>query len=1136
MEEVTLDQVRAALAARDPKVVDLVVALARQSLPTRHEDGTPYREGAPTFQGFVAESRRTAFRKQPKEDQGHWRRQQVAALENEAAEIPLPDRLRAHEVILELWTADDLFSRTCLKDLLRDIPLSYGPWRAVKRIFKEAEAADDTEVMGLLAARFDLAVSGYGAGDSTDAPTRSTMLYLRRRGWRYLRRLGETLPACYPDAAADFLVGYSKGLTRYNVGSTWIAAHILFHEQTKYTRNRFRSSTRDVLKFRAFADTWRRSPRPLFGLLERARSELVHEFATQALKSDFRASIREVEPEWVVRLVTVGSDTIDEFVVWVLENVPRFEPAAFRELGLHGPTLHLLDSNSKKARVFAADYARNHARDLDLDTLIHLAVGPRAEARQLARDLILERDPRKDIGLDTWGRLVVAAPCTEWAADALRKHFGASELTPDWFRGSFAASRSLGATRFLTDLLLKLHPAKKLGHAFFTDLVDRDYYSIAEFCTDQLRELGPAELSAETLQRLLVIGWTRQAVVGWVNEGLVEPKAFGPGFLKSIAFHPTWETSPVVADVRASFEGLKDMEYSEELSETIFGWLRDIRKFTPDELGFEWLMQLVQRGEARYHDFAVDTMIRAFLPADFAPVAEAPKEKEKKAKEEIQVDLGGQKFLFTGKLATMTRSEARKKVTAAGGANASGVAKSLDFLVIGDEGSPLYGQGRKGSKQLKAEALREEGSDLKIISETAFLQMLSGEQREMSDDAVRAGCERLWAMMTEAEREDDPLAAFARQYVRRHHPEICLRETDRPVDPGAEIPDSFLTFEQVKPLLSDSRKTLRDFALEMASWEFARWNPPIEGVIDLCETPYAEVREFVATALTVDPEPEHKRYRLDPEVLTADAVYRFCESNDPGTRALGMLLIDRNPRLRVPDELFRLTESPDRNVRAFAVRAFWSLYRDRGTTRGWKPVLPPQPTTGKKAKADAEAAAERLGTGAPERPENPPASEPELRALLRRVLFEIPPGPPEKRRGGSGPHAPATAPQPQGQALPRGDHPRPRNGGQAIRRNDAPAAGGVHGFARQERIRRLPRRGHPHAGEVGALGARDGGGFVAGSARWPTLPGERYGASSDSRNDRRIRVSFQPFRRWSMAISTAESGKPGSARLVSLNS
>src|SRR5438445_1663131 len=162
----------------------------------------------------------------------------------------------------------------------------------------------------------------------------------------------------------------------------------------------------------------------------------------------------------------------------------------------------------------------------------------------------------------------------------------------------------------------------------------------------------------------------------------------------------------------------------------------------------------------------------------------------------------------------MSRKEAEDKVKQAGGAALSAVSAKLYYLVIGDEGSPLYGQGKKGSKQVRAEELNASGASIRIISETAFLQMLAGSQRSFSDDATLAGCQRLWQMAVAPGPADAPLVRFALQYLRRHHPDICLAETDRPVDPGAEIPASFLTFAQVQPLFGESRTPLRDFALE----------------------------------------------------------------------------------------------------------------------------------------------------------------------------------------------------------------------------------------------------------------------------------------------------------------------------------
>ncbi|MEJ7602821.1 MAG: BRCT domain-containing protein [Kofleriaceae bacterium] len=86
--------------------------------------------------------------------------------------------------------------------------------------------------------------------------------------------------------------------------------------------------------------------------------------------------------------------------------------------------------------------------------------------------------------------------------------------------------------------------------------------------------------------------------------------------------------------------------------------------------------------------------------------------------------VAGKKFLFTGKLAAMTRTQATSYVTAARGKNASSVTKDLDYLVIGDDGSFLYGAGTKGDKTLAAEALIADGAALTIISETDFLALV----------------------------------------------------------------------------------------------------------------------------------------------------------------------------------------------------------------------------------------------------------------------------------------------------------------------------------------------------------------------------------------------------------------------------
>ena len=83
----------------------------------------------------------------------------------------------------------------------------------------------------------------------------------------------------------------------------------------------------------------------------------------------------------------------------------------------------------------------------------------------------------------------------------------------------------------------------------------------------------------------------------------------------------------------------------------------------------------------------------------------------------------GQSFVFTGKLRTLQRKQAQQMVTELAGETPSGVTTELTYLVVGDEGSPLFDEGAKGSKLKKAEKYNEKGSNIQIISEARFMEM-----------------------------------------------------------------------------------------------------------------------------------------------------------------------------------------------------------------------------------------------------------------------------------------------------------------------------------------------------------------------------------------------------------------------------
>src|SRR5688500_9101077 len=136
---------------------------------------------------------------------------------------------------------------------------------------------------GVLAWRFDTAFSR-GGGEVS----KGTLLYLRRRVWRFLRNLGQTSPSLYPQFAVQALRHYEEYSP--SISATWVPNHIFFHQSKRYDANSFQLygvDQNDLLKHRAFDEQWKKTPAPLMYLLETCQSDMPAKYAIQALRKDF---------------------------------------------------------------------------------------------------------------------------------------------------------------------------------------------------------------------------------------------------------------------------------------------------------------------------------------------------------------------------------------------------------------------------------------------------------------------------------------------------------------------------------------------------------------------------------------------------------------------------------------------------------------------------------------------------------------------------------------------------------------------------------------------------------------------------------------------------------------------------------
>jgi tetratricopeptide (TPR) repeat protein len=83
-------------------------------------------------------------------------------------------------------------------------------------------------------------------------------------------------------------------------------------------------------------------------------------------------------------------------------------------------------------------------------------------------------------------------------------------------------------------------------------------------------------------------------------------------------------------------------------------------------------------------------------------------------------ELGGRRFSFSGRLASMTQEKAHQLLTARGGLTVAFPGPESDYLVVGGSG-PLSGDGKISRKLERARMLRQEGHAIEILSEEDFL-------------------------------------------------------------------------------------------------------------------------------------------------------------------------------------------------------------------------------------------------------------------------------------------------------------------------------------------------------------------------------------------------------------------------------
>jgi hypothetical protein len=303
-----------------------------------------------------------------------------------------------------------------------------------KRLFKQGWHDRDHELMGAFMVRVDGFVRRQRAKryvwenrnvhtveylrtspkHSTSVFSRPTTHYLRRRAWRYFRRLGFKDPAGYVTAVGRALVRYSDDDVRSgeNLLDNWGLMHACFGRSDvlvfdrRHTNVKAGRSLAELAAAPMFERHWaEKGTAPiLLSLLLDANCRPVRVWAIQLLKRHHSAALAGVDAELLARLIDHADADVAAFAVEVLTtaNVAGTLPVA--------TWLRLLGTRNGTVVSAVADAFRRHV-NFDRVTLAQaaqIATSPATPVARLGLDILEQRPVRNDADRTALAELAAA--------------------------------------------------------------------------------------------------------------------------------------------------------------------------------------------------------------------------------------------------------------------------------------------------------------------------------------------------------------------------------------------------------------------------------------------------------------------------------------------------------------------------------------------------------------------------------------------------------------------------------------------------------------------------------------------------------------------------------------------------------
>lgn len=499
-----------------------------------------------------------------------------------------PPRLRVGKLLVGLYERGEPGDRAALLHVFAHAKIAWGAWQGAKSIYKLAEARFDAAMFGVLAYRCDAMTTTEFAEIGT-----GTLIYMKRRAWRFLRQLGAALPDAYTTFATEVLRHYPADYS----SESWVAAHIVDHGNMGDARYAWAFEP-DGFDARAFPDAWKTAPEPLLHLLEVAHDGFACNFAIQLLRTDHALALRAVDPAWLARLGRRPISSVHGFVVRLLQDSPQLHQSKLRELGLHEMVVGLLRSASSEARAYALQYSAAHAPDLSIDELVALLAAEDGAVRKFASARLKAMKPAQ-LGLVTLAQLLgdKAAP---WAPSKLAQGFSPRDVSVELFIDT-AARGEAAFTALVEWFEDKRVPVPA---AYYTALLDDARFTRRDESASEIVDAAWEALGKRTAQD---IG------VAWIQRSFEQRER-----TERIA---PWLTEGKLAGADLDVAWLEGLVRTPRLRTAALEVLGNRRLVEPPRLGLAWVLDLARSSDDDLRGFARRVLLEGFTPDDLGGVA-----------------------------------------------------------------------------------------------------------------------------------------------------------------------------------------------------------------------------------------------------------------------------------------------------------------------------------------------------------------------------------------------------------------------------------------------------------------------------------------------------------------------------------